>query len=245
MNKISDYKNKYLGKRCFVVGNGPSIKKTNLDNLVGEYSFAMNRISMIYKRTKWRPTFFVCTTTNIKREGWQKDILNTIRMENTTSFVWRDLKEHTQSFKNINYISCSHGREVTNSPELSWWSNDISKRVCKFGTSMLVCLQIATYMGFNPIYIIGADLGFKKEPFISRFIKILTKNKVQLTIDQNHFDKKYGTPGLLPHDLNSNMLAAHKLCRRSTRRIGVDVLNATCGGELEVYPRVRYDKLFL
>ena len=38
-----------LGKRVFLIGNGPSLNKTNLDLIKNEYSIAMNRISLIYE----------------------------------------------------------------------------------------------------------------------------------------------------------------------------------------------------
>src|SRR3989304_4442367 len=53
--------------RAFVVGGGPSLKHTNLDRLVGEVSFAMNRIDLAYqpdpangiRGTIWRPTYYL------------------------------------------------------------------------------------------------------------------------------------------------------------------------------------------
>ena len=44
INPISDLENIGLGKRIFLVGNGPSLNDMNLDLLENEYSIAMNRI---------------------------------------------------------------------------------------------------------------------------------------------------------------------------------------------------------
>ncbi|MGH7214847.1 MAG: hypothetical protein ACREIT_08790, partial [Tepidisphaeraceae bacterium] len=71
--KVSDFHNRHCGRRAFLVGNGPSLIRTPLDLLAGEYTFAMNRIALIYEKTIWRPSFFVCTTTNITRETWKRD----------------------------------------------------------------------------------------------------------------------------------------------------------------------------
>ena len=63
-NPILDFKNKGLGKRVFLVGNGPSLNDMNLDLLENEDSIAMNRIELIYEKTKWRPTYyFFCSST--------------------------------------------------------------------------------------------------------------------------------------------------------------------------------------
>ena len=71
---VKKFKNKHLGERCFIVGNGPSLKNTKLDLIKNEFSFAMNRISMIFDFTEWRPSYYSCTTTNIHRAEWKKDI---------------------------------------------------------------------------------------------------------------------------------------------------------------------------
>ena len=242
MSNIQSLRNKYKNKRMFVIGNGPSLNKTPINRLKNEHSIAMNRISLIYKKTDWRPTFFVCTTTNIHKKDWKKDILKTIDM-GVTSFVWDRFRPIIGNRKNVYYINCTDGNNVTNNPNIEWWSNDISKRVSKFGTSMLVALQVASYMGFNPIYILGADLGFEEvshTPFQSIIKKHLPR---MIKTDVNHFAPEYGTPGLGAKQLNENMVAAHKLAFSNFKKNKIKVYNATVGGSLEVYPRKDIYKL--
>ena len=50
---LKKYKNVHKGKRVFLIGNGPSLAKTNLDLIKDEYSIAMCRISLIYPKTTW------------------------------------------------------------------------------------------------------------------------------------------------------------------------------------------------
>jgi len=237
---IEDFKHCYNGERVFLVGNGPSLAETPLDRIKNEYSFAMNRISLIYDETEWRPTFFICTTTNIAIQEWRSDILRSISM-NLDSFVWDELDKYIGPRPNVNYINCTHGSQVTSEPPTEWWSDDVSQRVCKFGTSMLVALQIAIYMGFDEIYLIGCDLGFE-DPWNNRIGKVIhtLRQKKKATNDNNHFSGNYGTPGFNADVLNSNMRAAHRLAKRMSEKKDVNIYNATIGGELEVYPRVDY-----
>ena len=58
-NEISKLENIGLGKRIFLIGNGPSLNDMNLDLLENEDTIAMNRIELIYPKTKWRPTYYV------------------------------------------------------------------------------------------------------------------------------------------------------------------------------------------
>ncbi len=231
---IESFKSKHRGQRVFLIGNGPSLSRTPLDLIAGEQSFAMNRISLIYPKTTWRPSYFICTTTNITRPEWKADIDATLA-SGTQAFFWEDLRQYAPIDAKISFIRCSHGPELVEEAPDEWWSDDATDRVCKFGTSMLVALQIAAYMGFSKMYLLGCDLGFKPDP--------VTRPKMVVDgprIDPNHFDPNYGTPGW-PHDkLNMNMLAAHRMAKRNCDRLGIEVFNATPGGELEVYPRADF-----
>ena len=241
---IQSFQNKYKGKQVFMIGNGPSLKVTPLDKIQYEYSFAMNRISLIYDKVLWRPSFYICTTLNISRKEWRKDILESISL-GIPCFVWDKLEEFIKPyhFKNVHYIKCTHGDNITDQCPDDWWSHDISKRVCKFGTSMLPALQIASYMGFNPIYLVGCDLGFQTEGSEANNNAPLKHSHHQKNVDLNHFDPKYGTPGCPAKVLNINMKAAHELAFRTAARNGTKIFNATNGGQLNIYPRVDFTKL--
>jgi hypothetical protein len=252
MTSLLSLKGQYVGKRVFVVGNGPSLSKTPLDRLQGEYSIAMNRISLVYSRTKWRPDFFVCTTANIKNPDWRHDIMRTIDSSITT-FAWDQLEEYIGERDNVYYLHCTNGEEITDSPPLDWWSDDISERVSKYGTSMLVALQVVFYLGFAEIYVIGADLGFtdtfmqrlfsnRRVRRVLKLVGLSEKERQDLIhrFDRNHFSPGYGTPGLSSKMLNRNMTAAHRLTKSIAEQRGVKIFNATLGGKLEVYPRVDF-----
>jgi hypothetical protein len=229
---IQEWKNKYGGKRVFLVGNGPSLNDTNLDLIENELSFGMNRISLIYEQTKWRPTFFICTTTNVRRPTWHADIMDTVNTGIPT-FAWSLLKQDIGDVSSVHFMSCSHGNKVVKEGKevpADYWSDDISNRVCKFGTSMLPAYQIAAYMGFKKIYLLGCDLGFR--------LKSRKSDK-----DPNHFDPKYGTPGATPSQLNSIMVAAHKLAKKMCDERGIEVYNCTVGGNLELFPRVKLEDI--
>ena len=70
---LAELKDKYKGKRCFIVCNGPSLKASDLDVLHknNELTFASNKIDKILNQTDWRPTFYVVTD-----QGYQYSLLN-------------------------------------------------------------------------------------------------------------------------------------------------------------------------
>ena len=56
--ELENLKNIQEGKRCFLIGNGPSLRAEDLTCLYehGEICFAFNRIYNIFEQTPWRPT---------------------------------------------------------------------------------------------------------------------------------------------------------------------------------------------
>ena len=98
-NVFKNYKDLHVGKRVFLIGNGPSLANTNLDLLKDEISIAMNRVSLIYdKNPKWRPTYYLFSSTNVKNSVWGNDwitsVENAITEPRTTSFIAKMFKQY-------------------------------------------------------------------------------------------------------------------------------------------------------
>ena len=81
--KIRKFRDNYRGKRCFIVGNGPSLNERDLELIKDEYSFATNRIYNIFNKTAWRPTFYVCVDPIQLAEN----IADIKSMSNTVNFI--------------------------------------------------------------------------------------------------------------------------------------------------------------
>ena len=58
-HRLGQYQNRYTGKRCFVIGNGPSLKNTELSLLKDEYTFGMNRIYLAFEDLGFQTSFLV------------------------------------------------------------------------------------------------------------------------------------------------------------------------------------------
>lgn len=219
MADIRQFQDKHVEqKRCFIVGNGPSLAKMPMELLEKEVSFGMNRISLMFESTTWRPTYFVAVTANIRRPAWKKDILQ-VPKAGITTFAWSNLRRHFKGIdnKNIHFI------QVDQKESFSW---DVSQRTTKFGTSLAVAVQLAAYMGFTDIILIGCDLGFTKKA--------------------DHFHPSYDTPHCLSaKNLNQVMTDSHRMMKRALNSKNIQIRNATPGGGLEVYDRVPFESLFL
>src|SRR5690606_24197109 len=58
-HKLAQYHNKFSGKDCFIIGNGPSLNKMDLQLLNDYYTFGLNKIFLIFKRVSLHLDFLV------------------------------------------------------------------------------------------------------------------------------------------------------------------------------------------
>ena len=58
--KLKALRKKHKGtKRCFIIGNGPSLNDTNLEALKDEVTFAVNGFFLKASELSWTPTYYV------------------------------------------------------------------------------------------------------------------------------------------------------------------------------------------
>ena len=119
-------------------------------------------------------------------------------------------------------------------PNLPGFSEDITEGVFwGYTVTYDLALQIAAYMGFQEIYLIGIDHN----------------NVGAVTDPGNHFIENYFDEN--DRNVYKNVTANFKGMDRAyqkaeiySRRHGFRIYNATRGGKLEVFERVDFEKLF-
>lgn len=232
---IAQYKNAFSGRRCFFIGNGPSLRAEDLTRLheSGEITFAFNRIYNIFDQTPWRPTFYI--SQDEKMLGGCADIVN--GLEFREKFIpiqlhwWHDIH-----IKDGLYFNIAGQRE--GDPLGFAFSDDIAKCIYNSSTGMYTAAQIAAYMGFTEIYFIGVDHHFH----------ISQNNKGEVIVDnsaKDYFTDKYNEDKAtlyIPNTEKSTLTYIAMKNHCDARNI--QVFNATRGGKLEVFPRVDFESLF-
>jgi len=59
IKRIKSFKNKFPNQRCFIIGNGPSLRNTNLKKLKNEFTFGMNRIYLMFPELGFDTSYYV------------------------------------------------------------------------------------------------------------------------------------------------------------------------------------------
>lgn len=223
--------NSKCGKRCFIIGNGPSLKAKDLDRLVGEDCFAANHIYMIYPKTSWRPTYYAIADRYMEITSAEIDALGA-----KIVFLGDYFCRFNDARAKNTVILHQHVPFIEDNIQVS---DDISKKIVTAYTVSFHSMQIAAYMGYSEVYLLGFDHNYSFEFSKSgKVIKTDTK--------ESHFFKNTDIT-VDPRKIVGNMYGmtrAYEAFRDYAKEHGITVKNATCGGKLEVFERVDFDSLF-
>jgi hypothetical protein len=225
IRKLQALKDAHRGERCFILGNGPSLKRMDLTKLQGEYSFGMNRIYLLFPDLGFSTPFYV-SVNDLVIEQCAEDIQ---RLKPLKFLSWR-ARGHVGPAPDIVYLYTTY-----TGPK---FARDARRRLWEGATVTYVALQVAYHMGFSPVILVGVDHSFKAKGAPNETV-------VSQGEDVDHFDPGYFGEGFrwqLP-DLDTSE-RAYRMARQAFESDGRQVLDATVGGRLEVFPKVEYDSLF-
>lgn len=232
---LASYRNKHLGERCFIIGNGPSLTAEDLETLHqnGEITFATNRIFHIFENTAWRPTYYASEDITIL-----KDIQDKIsEVPCAARFIPVNLKWYEGvHIPNATYFYMDYSSLLEDSFGLSL---DAAKAIRCCGTVTISCIQLAIYMGFKEIYLLGVDHNYSKYTDANG-------NIVENPDIKDYFSASYDTDfkAQISRDLGGTTHAFGCVQQLSQKNGNFAVYNATRGGKLEVFQRVNFDGLF-
>ena len=232
--KLKQFHNSHFNERCFIIGNGPSLNKLDLTRLKNEYTFGVNAIYTNYERMGFYPTYYAVEDIYVAEDRSQE--INSYK--HSVKFFPNYLKHCLMGdYKTIfiNFVS-NYG-----SKKFPGFSENAASKIYFGGTVSYVCLQLAYYMGFSKVYLIGFDHNYliPKEALISGTEILSTSD------DPNHFSPTYFGKGKRWHDPKvERMELSYKKAKEVFEKDKRKIYNATAGGKLEVFERKDYDLLF-
>jgi hypothetical protein len=157
--------------RMILIGNGPSTTPEILDKLRLEDTMAVNRISLIYPKTKWRPTHYYKTDYTIG-QNWLPEIMSHV-LNYEQCLLWdafkngaaiEDINHHFipdgigDTYSNVRYVPrCSHVFEGTGT---GVWDDT---HFCLGLNSVLGMARWAVELGYDEIYMIGFDGNYRED----------------------------------------------------------------------------------
>lgn len=231
---IKGLRNKYKGERCFIVASGPSLKLEDINTLYkeGEYSFGLNSIYCLYAKTDWRPDFYCCIDLELEREiEEQQGVVAFEKLGKRKTFLDSRVKTvpKTEKVEFIHYNRLLHGFGVWDNDFK--YSDDLIYGLYDMYDVTITTIQIAKYMGFSEVYLLGVDCDYGGE---KRYIDGAEMDSA-LKLQNDYYEY-----------MQKQKKAGFQFLKNSIEKDGdFKIHNATRGGKLEIFPRVDFDKLFL
>ncbi|MGG0177987.1 6-hydroxymethylpterin diphosphokinase MptE-like protein [Gottfriedia acidiceleris] len=218
--KLKSIKNKHLGERCFIVATGPSLKVEDLEKLRGEITFSMNSICLAFNETDWRPTYY--GIQDIRNYFKFKDDIK--ELDSECKFIGESiLKRDTVSEEFYVYPMNMLNHNWMHKKYNTKFSDDAFAVVYDGYTITYSLIQIAVYMGFKEIYLLGADSNYSRD--LNHHFK-----------NYDYHDSNYTVAGL-------KMIDAYKVAKEYADKKNIKIFNATRGGMLEIFERVDLDNV--
>jgi hypothetical protein len=216
----------HKGQRCFIIGNGPSLRQTDLSLLKGEVTFGLNRIYLLFPELGFKTTYLVSVNDLVLEQSYDE-----MRSLEIPKFVtWRARRRVKRDPQAIFLDTDFTGSEN--------FCGDASGRMFEGFTVTYVALQLAYFMGFQEVVLVGVDHNFVTQGPANQAI-------ISQGDDPNHFSPNYFGKGFkwqFP-DLEGSE-RAYRLAKAAYETAGRWVWDATVGGKLTVFPKTGYDSLF-
>lgn len=233
--KVIKYKNRFKGKKCFLIGSGPSLKiedLTALHNNRDYVSIACNSLFKAYEFTDWRADLY-CIADNGVFTSVGERVMNV--QKDKPIFVCESVYDIINR-ENRDKVIPVRVKANTDYPERRRFSPDAGKYVYRFGSVLYFMIQLAVYLGFSEIYLLGCDCNYS-----------YTK-KADGTIEKTG-EKDYFLPGYeerkghQPINQFEIVMPDYDEARRYCDKNNIKIFNATRGGKLESFVRVDFDAL--
>jgi glycosyltransferase involved in cell wall biosynthesis len=237
--RLRALRERYKGhQRCFLIGNGPSLNETDLDVLKDEITFAVNGFFLKSRDLDWTPTFYLVEDHLVAedRAPWINALKGPIKLFPAYLGYVFSASDDTIFYNHRPRKSFPHGFDF------SLEADKITYTGCTVTFSMM---QLAAYLGFQEIYLIGVDASYSIPSEAQKGTDYSVGILDMKSDDPNHFDPNYFGKGFRWHDPQvDKMIEAYSEARRTLEGTDQSIYNATVGGQLEIFERRSYHTLF-
>lgn len=237
------FKDKHKGQRCFIIGDGPSLKNVDLSPLGNEITFVTNTFWKHPIVEIWQPKYY-CLVDPVYFEG-----VDSVKQyfHSLYSRVWK-----AQYFVPLYYHVPLDTINLMNDQQLLpagqtffvalagalYDSRPSDVDLTNFAPAVLnvaqLCLMVAIYMGCSPIYLLGLDHDWLASPG-----------------EDHHFYEEDTLPPTIYSkssykvkvEIVLKMWTGYEMLLDLANRKNITICNATKGSHLDIFKRVRYEEV--
>jgi hypothetical protein len=235
------FRDRHKGKRCFVIGNGPSLKEQDLSPLVDEVTLVTNSFhAHPIVGDSWQPTYYflsdpmyfdgsVDCTAEFASINSQIKSAPIFVPSYANKFLSQSnaLPSQRTYYVGMGAVRLEHSNEV---PDLTSVTPGVQ-------TVVQLAIMAAMFMGCSPIYLIGLDHDW-----------LAQRNEDSHFYNERDADTESEAP-VRPWTYLSLMGAittmweVYVVLKRIADSAGIEIINCTRGGFLDVFKRARYEDI--
>ncbi len=240
-SRLEQYRNKYKGQRCFIIGNGPSLKKMDLSCLKDEITMGSNGIFKMFDELGFN-TDFIFFEDREQTYLRRKEIN---ALEGVTKLVSLTNSYFIKSSKDTLFFNERLGSRFEENKYAPRFSYDFASVGFVGGSVTYLMLEWAYYLGFTEVVVIGVDHNYGELP------KLFPPGKIKITeetlekVKGLHFNDGYYKVGDVigvPHVEFQDASYAHAndVFLKGNRK----VVNAGLDSKLKAFDSVIFQDLF-
>ncbi len=223
-SRLARFRNLHLGKRAVLVCNGPSLNRMDLSPLRREIVIGLNKIHLGLNRFDFHPRYVVAVNPRVVEQA--RDGLSSL---SAIRFIG------ARAAKYLPEDAFTYHVPVLDPPHV--FSRDLTVGFREGGTVTHAALQVAYWMGFAEVVIIGMDhrYSFEGAPHESRFME---------GADPNHFSPDYFAGQTWDNPDLERSEASYAEARRVFEAEGRRILDGTPDGACNIFEKTNFGAHF-
>lgn len=231
--RLERLKDSHKGERCFLIGNGPSLTGEDLHLLKDEYTFGTNMVYKIFDKTDWRPSFH-CVSDTIYASKLGIELSKMVKAPLfTTERTYRRMRKKPVDTTYVHTIPTERYKVRGN-----------IQAYCMIKATVLsLAAEMAFHMGFKEIYLLGVDCTNPHDKG-GHFTDNYTTKEVAET-DINRIKTRMHADTLTTRQIGEHIIdrsmEVYALLDSYAKKHNIHIYNATRGGNLEIFPRVKLE----
>lgn len=221
---IEILKDRHKGQRVVLVCNGPSLNDMDLSFLRNEICIGLNKIFLGFQRFHFYPKYYVAVNKKVLEQS-----VDEIRGLNCVKFLSARCPEFFKANALTHIINTHNPTEK--------FSYDIAQSLEEGYTVTYAALQIAYYLGFKEVIIIGMDhrFNYSGQPNESQYLK---------GPDNNHFDQSYFSNRYWDNPDLVNSEKFYTIAKNVFEQSERSIIDASLNGACTIFEKKDYRTIF-
>ncbi len=241
----SEMRNRHAGQRCFIVGNGPSVREVDLRSLQGETVFSVSNGYLHEGYVAMSPAYHCVPqiTYGVMKEAdvvaWFREMDKGIGpAELFLNETEADLVRRHGLFpkRRVHYLALQNSFDELDDRNVI----DIARPIPRVESVPVMALLVAMYFGFREIVIIGVDHDSWRTGYYNYAFepKSVADKDVSVTSDGKILTSNFDTFQSL-----ARLWRQYRCLAQIAAANQIEILNAGHHGELDEFPRRSFESL--